>query len=83
MTHETYQKNVQTLKQWAHAYYIDDNPEVTDEVYDRLYHTVQEVEQAHPEWIDPTSPTQRVGAPIKEGFRKAKHLSRMLSLIHI
>ncbi len=80
MTQEAYKKNVQTLKQWAHAYYIDDNPEVTDEVYDRLYHTVQEVEQAHPEWIDPTSPTQRVGAPIKEGFRKAKHLSRMWSM---
>jgi len=80
MTQQQYQQKIQTLKEWAHAYYIDDNPEVTDEVYDRLYHTVLEAEKAHPEWVDPSSPTQRVGAPIKEGFRKAKHLSRMWSM---
>ncbi len=80
MTHTQYLQNVEKLKKWANAYYIDDNPLVTDEVYDKLYHEVQEYEQSHPEDIDPASPTQRVGAPIKDGFNKAKHLSRMWSM---
>jgi DNA ligase (NAD+) len=80
MTAEAYKKNVETLKKWAYAYYIEDNPLVTDEVYDKLYHEVEAFEKEHPELIDPTSPTQRVGAPIKDGFQKAKHLSRMWSM---
>ncbi len=80
MTLETYKKAVKTLKTWAHAYYVEDNPLVTDEEYDRLYHEALDFEKAHPKQIDPTSPTQRVGAPLKEGFAKAKHLSRMWSM---
>ena len=80
MTQKQYKEKVQTLKKWAYAYYVEDNPLVPDEEYDRLYHEVLAIEEAHPEWIDPTSPTQRVGAPVKDGFKKAKHLSRMWSM---
>ncbi|WP_201353544.1 NAD-dependent DNA ligase LigA [Hydrogenimonas urashimensis] len=80
MTKKDYKKAVETLKKWAYAYYIEDNPLVTDEVYDKLYREVEAYEKEHPEDIDPTSPTQRVGAPLKEGFAKAKHLSRMWSM---
>ncbi len=80
MTKEEYKKKVETLKKWAYAYYIEDNPLVADEVYDKLYREVEEYEKKHPEDIDPTSPTQRVGAPLKEGFKKARHLSRMWSM---
>ena len=80
MTPEQYKEAVETLKRWAHAYYVEDNPEVPDEVYDKLYHEVLEFEKTHPKLIDPASPTQRVGAPVKEGFSKAKHLSRMWSM---
>jgi len=75
-----YKEAVSKLKKWADAYYIDDNPLVTDEVYDKLYHEVKEYEQKHPQDIDKTSPTQRVGAPLKDGFSKAKHPSRMWSM---
>ncbi len=75
-----YKEAVAKLKEWADAYYIEDNPLVTDEVYDKLYHEVQDYEKAHPQEIDPSSPTQRVGAPLKEGFKKAKHPSRMWSM---
>ncbi len=80
MTTKAYKKNIKTLKKWADAYYVEDNPLVTDEVYDKLYHEVQAFEQKHPDIVDPTSPTQRVGAPTKDGFRKAKHLSPMWSM---
>ena len=75
-----YKEAVNKLKRWADAYYIDNNPLVTDEVYDKLYHEVKEYEKTHPEEIDYTSPTQRVGAPLKEGFKKAKHPSPMWSM---
>ena len=80
MTNTEYKKAVEKLKKWAYAYYIEDNPIVTDEVYDKLYHEVKAFEEAHPDIIDSTSPTQRVGAPLKDGFKKAKHLSRMWSM---
>ncbi len=75
-----YKEAVKKLKVWADAYYIDDNPIVTDEEYDNLYHEVKAFEEAHKELIDYSSPTQRVGAPLKEGFVKAKHPSRMWSM---
>ena len=40
MTKENYLQQVETIKKWAHAYYVDDNPIATDEEYDRLYHEV-------------------------------------------
>ncbi|WP_456322454.1 NAD-dependent DNA ligase LigA [Hydrogenimonas sp.] len=79
-TKEEYEKAVETLKKWAYAYYVEDNPMVTDEVYDKLYREVEAYEKEHPGDVDPTSPTQRVGAPLKEGFKKARHLSRMWSM---
>ena len=77
---QEYKEAVEKLKKWADAYYIYDNPLVTDETYDKLYHEVKAYEEAHPNNIDPNSPTQRVGAPLKEGFVKAKHPSRMWSM---
>ena len=77
---EEYQKAVETLKEWAYHYYVLDNPLVTDEEYDKLYREVENYEKANPDKIDPTSPTQRVGDVVLEGFEKAKHLSRMWSM---
>jgi len=80
MTKQTYQKKVQILKQWAHAYYVEDNPVVTDEEYDRLYHEVLEYENAHPDEIIEDSPTRRVGGIVRDEFTKAKHIKRMWSM---
>jgi len=75
-----YKKAVDTLKTWAYHYYVLDNPLVTDEEYDRLYHEVEKYENENPDKIDPSSPTQRVGDVVLEGFEKAKHLTRMWSM---
>ena len=75
-----YTDAVERLVRWAEAYYVEDNPMVSDEEYDRLYHEVQAYEAAHPDEILSESPTRRVGAPVKEGFKKARHLSRMWSM---
>ena len=77
MTFDAYNQKVQTLKKWAHAYYVDDDPIATDEEYDRLYHEVLAYEEAHPDQVRPDSPTQRVGGVVREEFSKATHIKRM------
>ncbi|NPA10842.1 MAG: NAD-dependent DNA ligase LigA [Epsilonproteobacteria bacterium] len=80
MTKQEYKDKVELLKKWAYHYYVLDDPLVTDEEYDRVYREVEEYEKAHPEDIDPTSPTQRVGDVVLEEFNKARHITKMWSM---
>ncbi|QBK24517.1 NAD-dependent DNA ligase LigA [Ureibacillus thermophilus] len=68
------------LHEYAHAYYVLDNPIVPDAVYDQLMQELMEIEKEHPELIYPDSPTQRVGGKPLEGFNKVTHRYPMLSL---
>jgi DNA ligase (NAD+) len=63
-----------------YRYHVLDDPELSDAAYDALYDELQAIEDEHPELVTPDSPTQRVGAPPAEGFRKVEHLSPMGSL---
>ncbi len=80
MTEYEYKQNVELLKKWAEAYYKEDNPMVSDEVYDKLYREVEKFEKQHPKLLDPSSPTQKVGGEVLDEFEKAKHLTRMWSM---
>jgi DNA ligase (NAD+) len=62
------------------AYYVDDAPFMEDAAYDALYDELVALEGEHPELVVPDSPTQRVGAPPSDRFRKVRHLSPMGSL---
>ena len=63
-----------------YRYHVLDDPELSDEAYDVLYDELKALEEEHPELLTPDSPTQRVGAPPAEGFRKVEHLTPMGSL---
>ncbi len=63
-----------------YAYYVLDNPTVSDAQYDVLYRQLVELETAHPELITPDSPTQRVGDQPAAGFAEVTHQVPMLSL---
>lgn len=63
-----------------HRYYVLDDPIVSDAEYDRLMSELQSLEQAHPEFITPESPTQRVGAQPLSAFASVGHAVPMLSL---
>ncbi len=80
MTQKDYLKKIETLKKWAYAYYVDDNPIATDEEYDRLYHEVLDYETANPDTVAEDSPTKRVGGIVRDEFSKAKHIKRMWSM---
>lgn len=68
------------LNQYAHEYYVEDQPSVEDYIYDRLYKELQEIETVYPDVITSDSPTQRVGGKILQGFNKVTHDVQMYSL---
>ena len=49
------------LAQHSHYYYVLDEPQISDGEYDRLFQELLQIEEAHPGWITPDSPSQRVG----------------------
>lgn len=62
------------------AYHQADAPEIDDAAYDTLKWQLQALEAAFPVLADAASPTQKVGAPPAQGFRKLAHSRPMLSL---
>ena len=80
----TIEKRIQALRESLHrhnyAYYVLDNPEISDGEYDRLFQELQALEEDHPELVTSDSPTQRVGAPPLESFETVAHTIPMLSL---
>jgi len=68
------------IREHDHRYYVLAQPILSDQEYDRLKRELIELEQAHPEWIRPDSPTQRVGGEPTKEFPTVTHPSSMLSL---
>jgi DNA ligase (NAD+) len=68
------------LRRHEHLYYVLDAPEITDAEYDAMMRELKALEEAHPEFASPDSPTQRVGGKPREGFVKVAHSGAMLSL---
>jgi len=62
------------------AYYVLDTPIMSDAEFDRLFHRLKALEEAHPDLRLPDSPTQRVGAEPATALAKHTHLRRMVSL---
>jgi len=78
-THDEYKIQIEKMISWAHAYYVEDNPQATDEEYDKLSRECLAYEQTYPQNSHPNSPNKRVGGYVLDGFEKASHLSRMWS----
>lgn len=68
------------LSRHAYLYYVEDAPEISDYEYDELYHTLLKLEEEHPEFYDPASPTQRVGGRPLDKFAPVTHRVQMNSL---
>jgi len=63
-----------------YLYYVKNQPKISDATYDKLFHRLQELEEAFPDLQSDTSPTRRVGAPPVDELKKVEHVSPMLSL---
>ncbi len=63
-----------------YRYHVLDDPVISDYEYDQLLLELRRIEEEHPDWVTPDSPTQRAGAPPLEGFVKVRHPAPILSL---
>ncbi|MGL6283787.1 MAG: DNA ligase LigA-related protein, partial [Microcoleaceae cyanobacterium] len=68
------------LQNASYAYYVLDEPIMADEIYDRLYRELQDLENTHPELITSDSPTQRVGEKPASQFYSVTHNIPLYSL---
>ena len=68
------------IRRHEDRYYIQNDPEITDDAFDALVKELEALEAEHPDLVTPDSPTQRVGGRPVEGFETAEHLQPMLSL---
>ncbi len=84
--HET-EKRIQELRtildHHNYLYYVLDSPEVSDDEYDRLFRELKDLEAEYPQFADPNSPTQRVGAKPLDKFNQVEHTVPMLSLDNV
>lgn len=71
----------QQIEYHSNRYYNMDAPEITDYEYDMLMQRLKQLEKEHPELIDASSPTQKVGGSAKrEAGVLVRHNVPMLSL---
>ena len=77
-------KTIETLceaiRRHEHLYYVLAQPEISDQEFDRLMKQLEELEKAHPEFITPDTPTQRVGGSPLEEFMTVEHRVPLLSI---
>lgn len=68
------------LNRHNYNYYVLNAPEISDRDFDMMMKELEKLEQEHPEYADPLSPTQRVGSDINKAFTQHVHQRPMLSL---
>ena len=68
------------IRRHEHAYYVLDQPEVSDAEYDALFLELRRIEDERPDLLTGDSPTQRVSGEASDQFAKVRHRSPMLSL---
>ena len=71
---------IKLLAQHNHAYYVMDEPRISDAEYDQLFQQLKALEQQHPELMQSDSPTQKVGGEAIAKFQSVAHSVPMLSL---
>ncbi len=77
-TKQAYEELCRQIWQHNRLYYIEHSPQISDEAYDALVRKVEEIEKEHPDWITPSSPTQKVNESATG--RTIAHRTPMLSL---
>lgn len=68
------------LREHNYKYYVLDQPSISDYEFDMKLEQLQKLEEQHPEFYDPASPTLRVGGLVTKNFETVAHEHRMYSL---
>lgn len=77
---ERIQELTKLLNDAGYRYYVLDDPDMPDFEYDRLLRELEDLEQAHPEFALPDSPTRRVGGQAVNTFTEVRHPVPLMSL---
>ena len=64
-------------------YYVLDKPTITDAAFDKLLKELQKLENAHPEYKLPDSPSDLVGGGFATHFTQSDHIEKMMSLDNV
>lgn len=80
MIKERIDKLRKDLHKYNQEYHIHDNPSISDYDYDLLLKELIELEDNHPEYYDPNSPSKKVGGAVLDKFTKVTHSYPMYSL---
>ena len=75
-----YEKLKKEINTHNYRYHVLDDPLVSDYEFDQMLLKLRGMEEAHPDWIAPDSPTQRSGAAPADRFEKTRHPAPILSL---
>jgi DNA ligase (NAD+) len=78
--HEKIERLTKDLEYHNHQYYVFSQPVISDFEYDQKLKELQSLEEEHPEYASPYSPTQRVGSDLNTEFEQMEHKYPMLSL---
>ncbi|ENU22659.1 DNA ligase [Acinetobacter proteolyticus] len=71
---------IQLIAKHNHAYYVMDQPSISDSEYDHLFHQLKALEQQYPDCIQADTPTNKVGGQALSKFESLTHAVPMLSL---
>lgn len=78
--HEEILKLVKELNQHNYNYYVLARPTIPDYEFDKKMARLVMLEHEHPDFVNPNSPSQRVGGDITKNFAAVTHQYPMLSL---
>ncbi len=78
---QRYEELKKTIDYHMDRYYNADAPEISDFDYDALMRELKQIEAAHPDWVTPDSPSQKIGGTAKrEAGIAVTHRVPMLSI---
>lgn len=84
MTSQEAKSRIDFLRSELHRhnnnYYVQNNPEISDQEFDKLMKELENLENEFPEFYDPLSPSQRVGSDLSKDFEHVLHERPMMSL---
>ncbi|MFO7615402.1 MAG: NAD-dependent DNA ligase LigA [Bacteroidales bacterium] len=70
----------EAIEHHNYRYYIENEPAISDEKYDRLLDYLVDLEEEFPKFQSEDSPTRKIGAEPVDSIKKKKHPAQMLSL---
>ena len=77
---QEYQRLKEEIRYHRYRYYVENDPVISDYEFDQKMDRLEEIEEKHPEWVTPDSPSQRAGAEPLDKFTKVEHPAPILSL---